>query len=131
MFVEYNCNPMSRTVGDCAVRAIALALEIDWEDAYAELAAAGFAMGDVISSNAVWGAVLRKHGFYRCAIPDTCPICYTAEDFCTDNPEGTFVLVFDWHVATVKDGDIYDTWDCSKEIPQYYWYTKKKKEVEA
>ena len=131
VYIETNNNPLSRTVGDCAVRAVALALGIEWEEAYAKLASAGYAMADMPSSNAVIAAVLRQNGFYRNAIADTCPICYTAENFCTDNPEGIFVLCFDWHVATVIDGDIYDAWDCSQEIPQYYWYRKKKKEVEA
>ena len=34
MFKEYNPNPVSRRVGDCAVRAVAKALDIDWETAY-------------------------------------------------------------------------------------------------
>lgn len=35
-FIYYNPNPMSRIVGDCAVRAISKALDIDWELAYAK-----------------------------------------------------------------------------------------------
>ena len=78
-------------------------------------------MADMPSSDAVSGAVLRKHGFIRETIPDTCPDCFTAEDFCRENPEGTFVLYFGEHVATVVDGDIYDAWDSSREIPQFVW----------
>lgn len=122
MWIEYNPNPVARRVKDCAVRAIAKALDISWESAYSLLVASAVAMGDMPDSNAVWGSVLRMKGFYRKAIPDTCPVCYTAEDFCEDNPEGTFVLSFEGHVATVVDGDIYDTWDSSQCIPQYYWY---------
>lgn len=122
MWIEYNPNPTGRHVGDCAVRAIARALNIDWETAYAMIANNGFQMGDMPSSNSVWGAVLRQHGFYRKSLPDTCPDCYTAEDFCKDNPKGIFVLGFGNHVATVINGNLYDSWDSSKEIPQYYWY---------
>lgn len=124
MYRAYNPNPTARHVGDCAVRAIAKALDTDWETAYSMIAANGFAMGDMPSSDSVWGAVLRQHGFYREAIPNTCPDCYTAEDFCIDNPKGTFVLAFGGHVATVKDGDLFDSWDSSKEIPVYMWYRK-------
>lgn len=125
MFIQFNPNPVARSVGDCAVRAVAKALGIDWENAYALIAAAGFRMGDMPSSNSVWGAVLRQRGFRKEVVPDTCPDCYTAEEFATDNPEGTFVLGFGNHVATVVDGDIYDSWDSSNEVPMYYWHKEE------
>lgn len=124
MWKEFNPNPTGRKVGDCAVRAIAKALNLDWEQAFARIAANAFAMGDMPSADSVWGAVLRQEGFYRAAIPNTCPDCYTAEDFCRDNPRGTFVLGFGGHVATVQDGVLYDSWDSSHEVPVYFWYRK-------
>lgn len=124
-FIFYNPNPTGRTVGDCAVRAIAKALKIDWETAYLLIAKNGYAMGDMPSSDSVWGAVLRQNGFYRKAIPNSCPDCYTAEDFCEDNPHGTYVLGFGGHVATVVDGNLYDSWDSSQLFPVYVWYRKE------
>lgn len=126
MWVEYNKNPTGRRVGDCAVRAVSVALGVDWETAYAMMAANGFAMGDMPSANSVWGAVLRQNGFYREAIPNSCPDCYTAEDFARDHPKGIYVLGFGNHTATIKDGILYDSWDSSLEVPQYYWYRKEK-----
>ena len=123
-FVYYNPNPTGRTVGDCAVRAVAKALKTDWETAYLLIARAGYDMGDMPSSDSVWGAVLRQNGFYRKAIPNYCPDCYTAENFAEDNPWGVFVLGFGGHVATVFDGDLFDSWDSSQEIPVYVWYRK-------
>ena len=120
----YNPNPTGRMVGDCAVRAVSAALGVDWETAFDLIADAGMQMGNVMSGDEVWGAVLRQHGFYRQAIPNDCPDCYTAEDFARENPEGTFVLGFGGHVATVKNGTILDSWDSSREIPQYVWYRK-------
>ena len=121
MWVYYNPNPTGRNVGDCAVRAISKAFDIDWEEAYDLISDAARLMGDMPSADSVWGAVLRQHGFYRRAIPNSCPNCYTAEDFCIDHPYGTYVLGFGGHVATVKNGRLYDSWDSTKEIPQYYW----------
>ena len=86
---------------------------------------AGYNMADMPSSNSVWGAVLRQNGFYRHAIPNSCPDCYTAERFVQDHPRGTYVLGFGNHVATAKDGFIYDSWDSSQEIPQFYWQRKE------
>lgn len=47
MFVDYNPNPVGRRVGDCAVRAVARALNTDWETAYTMLVTNGFLMGDM------------------------------------------------------------------------------------
>lgn len=124
-FVKYNPNPTGRNVGDCAVRAIAKALDTDWETAYSMIARNGYAMGDMPSSDSVWGAVLRQNGFYRKAIPNSCPDCYTVADFCDDNPVGTFVLGLGGHVATVVDGRLYDSWNSLNEIPIYVWYRKE------
>ena len=121
MWIKYNPNPVGRQVGDCAVRAISKALGVDWETAYALIASNGFLMGDMPSSDSVWGAVLRQNGFNRSAIPNSCPDCYTAEDFCRGHPSGVYVLGFGGHVATVVDGNLYDSWNSSKEIPQYFW----------
>lgn len=124
MWRMYNPNPTGRSVGDCSVRAVAKALDTDWETAYSLITANGYAMGDMPSSDSVWGSVLRQNGFYRKAIMSDCPDCYTAEDFCADHPYGTYVLGFGGHVATVVDGVLYDSWDSSNEIPQYYWYRR-------
>lgn len=122
----YNPSPVGRNVGDCAVRAVAKALRTDWETAYAMIAMNGYLMGDMPSSNAVWGAVLRQQGFTRHAIPNTCPDCYTVGEFAREHPKGVYVVGTGNHVVTVEDGDIYDSWDSSKEIPVYYW-TKEEK----
>lgn len=125
MWIKYNPNPTGRSVGDCSVRAISKALNIDWETAYAMICANGYAMGDMPSSDSVWGAVLRQNGFYRQSLPNRCPDCYTVEDFCRDHPSGVYVLGFGGHVATVVDGNLYDSWDSRREIPIYMWFRKE------
>ena len=119
----YNPNPVGRTVGDCAVRAVAKALDMDWEQAYMRLSTSGYSMGDMPSSDGVWGATLRQFGFYKKAVPDICKDCYTLEDFIKENPSGIYVIKLGSnHVATVIDGVLYDTWDSSQETPIYFWY---------
>lgn len=120
-WVYFNPSPAGRNVGDCAVRAVAKALNVDWETAYAMITSAGYLMNDMPSSNAVWGSVLRRHGFMRTALPMTCPDCYTAEDFAKDHPKGIYVLGFGNHTATIEDGRLFDSYDSSQMIPQYYW----------
>jgi len=117
----FNPNPVSRNVGDCSIRAVSAALGIDWETAFALVSNNAYQMGDMPSSNAVFGSVLRQHGFKRHIIPNTCPDCYSIGQFAADHPDGVYVVGTGNHVVTVKDGWILDTWDSSNEIPVYYW----------
>ena len=117
----YNPSPAARNVGDCSVRAGAKALGTDWETAYVLITMAGFQMNDMPSSNSVWGAVLRKRGFYRHIIPNSCPDCYTVGQFADDHPKGVYVVGTGSHVVTVEDGVVFDTWDSRGEIPIYFW----------
>ena len=122
MWIEFNNNPVGRKVGDCAVRAVSKALDMGWEAAYIALVINGMQMGDLPNSDAVSGSVLRQHGFKRRAIKDTCPDCYTVEDFCEDHPEGVYVLYCGNHLVTVESGNYFDSWDSGQEHPQYVWY---------
>lgn len=122
---KYNPNPTGRAVGDCAVRAVAKALGVDWETAYSMMANNGFLMGDMPSSNSVWGSVLRKHGFSRKALPNTCPDCYTLEQFAEDHPDGIYVVGTGNHVVTIEDGLIWDAWDSSDETGVYFWHKEE------
>lgn len=127
MYIHYNPNPVrSDGVGDCAVRAIAKATDLTWEQAYTELSTSGFLMGDVMNSDQVLAAVLRKHGFVRGSVSEECPDCYNVADFAAENPEGIYVIKSDNHVATIIDGNLFDAWDSSKRTPLWFW--KKKTE---
>lgn len=121
-FRRYNANPVANRTGDCAVRSVAVALGVDWDTAFDLIAENAKQMGEIMESNAAWGSVLRQHGFNRAVIPNSCPDCYTANDFALDHPRGVYVLGFGNHVATVIDGKLIDTWNSSDEIPVYYWY---------
>ena len=120
-------NPSGRHVGDCSIRALSVALGIDWETAYALAALNGYLMNDVISADSVWGSVLRQNGFYRHAIPNSCPDCYTIEDFAKDHPQGVYVVGTGTHVCTIRDGIVFDSWDSTQEIPQFYWHKEAKR----
>ena len=121
MYKYYNPNPIAARVGDCVIRAISFVTNQSWVKTYIDLCIYGIMNCDLPSSNNVWGRYLRDKGFRRYIIPDTCPICYTVEQFSNDHPAGTYLLALNGHVVAVQDGIIYDTWDCSGESPVYYW----------
>ena len=145
-YVYYNPNPTGTDTLDCATRAVAKALDISWDDANIKIFLMSHNMGEVMMSDAAWGAVLRRNGFIREIIPNSCPDCYTAEDFCNDHPVGTYVLAFGGHAAedfcndhpvgtyvlafgghaaAVVDGNLYDSGDTSHLIPIYYWHKEE------
>ena len=120
-FIYCNPNPAGKNVIDCTVRALSIILNADWLTVYWIIAERGAEMFDMPSSNAVWGSVLKEHGFRRYAIRNTCPDCYTVKDFCEDHPVGNYVVATSGHAIAVVDGNYYDTSDSGYEIPIYYW----------
>lgn len=120
-FYKTNPNPLKKLVGDCTVRAVSIAMDKSWEDAYVQLCLTGMKMCDMPSSNDVWGTFLLDNGFSRHIIPDTCPSCYTVKQFCREHPVGTFVLGTGTHAICVIDGTVYDTWDSSDKVPLFYF----------
>ena len=124
-FIYYNPNPQDSHVGDCVIRAVTRATDSTWEQTYLRIVVYGFMMNDMPSANRVWRQYLKDNGFKKYLIPDSCPSCYTVQDFCIDHPVGTYILGIDGrnsgHVVAVVNGDYYDTWDSGREIPDFYW----------
>ena len=120
-FEYFNPNPSRNLVGDWVVRAISKLMDKSWDDTYLGVAMQGFTDKDMPSSNAVWDAYLRNNGYVKFVVPNTCPDCYTVQDFAIDHPKGKFLLATGTHVIAVSDGNYYDSWDSGAETPIYYY----------
>lgn len=46
---------------------------------------------------------------------------YTVQDFCDDNPKGTFFVGTKKHLAKVTDSELHGTFDCSDEQVTYFY----------
>lgn len=119
MFKAFNPNPKSKHTGDCIVRAIVAAEGESWDTVFLKLCVKAYQVGDMPSSNDVWGQYLIDRGYRLERLMNTCPYCYTVKDFCKDHPEGTYVLGTGTHAVCVKDGDYYDAWDSGDKVPLY------------
>lgn len=125
MFSYYNPNPFGKSVGDCVIRALSKALNETWNDIYIDLFMQGYKMKDMPSSNMVWGTYLKHKGFNKVTIPLDSEGLYDVSEFILDHNKGLYIVGTGSHVVTINDSVIYDTWDCSKEIPAYYFVKEK------
>ena len=121
MYRSYNPNPDGLVVDDCTIRAICCLEGMSWEEASLSLFLQSYELHDVQTSSNVFNTYLKRRGYIRQQIPNTCPDCYTIADFCNDNPIGRFIVATQTHVVAIIDGDHYDTWDSSFEPIIYFW----------
>lgn len=120
-YIYTNPNPKEKRVGDCTVRAISLATGQSWEDVYLNLCLKGFLLSDMPSSNDVWGSYLIDIGWKYYHLQDSCPFCYTVNDFCAEHNTGTYILATGSHVICIKNGQYLDAWDSGDKIPLFYF----------
>ena len=121
MYRPYNPNPDGLVVDDCTIRAICCLEGMSWDEASLSLFLQSYELHDVQTSSNVFNTYLKRRGYIRQQIPNTCPDCYTIADFCNDNPTGRFIVATQTHVVAIIDGDHYDTWDSSFEPIIYFW----------
>ena len=124
-YVQINENPQGLNVGDCVIRSISIITDKDWYDIYIELSVKGMEMADTLDSNRVWMSYLKDEGFKVSSIVDSCPDCYTVEDFCKDNPIGKFLLATGNHLIAVINGNWMDTWNSGLQAPICYFYKEE------
>ena len=120
-FKFYNPNPCHRNTNDCTVRGISLLTGKSWHDTYLGIVMVGYELCGMPETNFVWMEYLKRNGFKRYIIEDTCPYCYRVKDFCIDHPNGKYLLATGNHVVAVYDGDYYDIWDSGNEVPVFYF----------
>jgi hypothetical protein len=77
------------------------------------------------SVNWLWELYLKKCGFEKFLMPESCPECLTVREFCKQFPEGTYVIGTGHHAIAVIDGNYMDLWDSGDERPTYFFRKKQ------
>jgi hypothetical protein len=107
MYKFYNANKKGNFVNDCVVRAISIAEHLTWDDAYDKLS-------DIAQNE---GILLDDVNFVENYLDQryerTCHYSKTVGEFIEEYPIGTYLITMPNHITVVKDGVIYDTFDCS------------------
>ena len=98
-----NPNPCRTEEPDCVVRAIALATGQTWDEVHTGLCLLSGEKCTMPSVNWLWGLYLKRIGFERFTMPDSCPECVTVEEFARRFPEGTYVIGTGSHAVCVTD----------------------------
>lgn len=124
MYRFFNPNPCGRSVDDCAVRALAAAFDVPWEQAYDVLSDSAKQMCDMPGSVGSVSAILRQMGFVCEAIGDY----MTVGEFADTHPKGVYVLGLGGHIVTVIDGVILDSFDPSSEAIELVWYRDRERD---
>lgn len=119
MFVYCNINPEGKSVGDCVIRAISLALGIDYFDAVDSLLKnSDYFNCDLLVkecySNMLDGLGFAKYDGMGRTVKEV------AEDFYNDK----LLIRIDGHLTCSLYGDVYDIWNPSSEVVDVFWVIK-------
>lgn len=139
-FIYYNANPRNRKGGDCAIRAVAAALQQSWEKTVREMTEVGIKYGYVCNDKYTIEKYLEMKGWVKNKQPrhyDNTK--YTGKDLCDElsfeNKNGEIGNVIanigGHHIVCIKPtfhGEgidsrykIHDIWDSSRGCIGNYW----------
>ena len=121
MWVRANPNPCRQEEPDCVVRAIAIATGQSWDTVHWDLCRLSHERCTMPSVNWLWELYLKRYGFEKFLLPETCPTCTTVREFCKRFPKGTYIIGTGTHAVACIDGDYLDAWDSGGEVGTYFF----------
>ena len=108
--------------GDCAVRAICKAEDMEWLDAYDLMWSYSREVQSPLNCKYGFEHILKKLGYKYCPISNKkVSKRPTVTEFSKAHTTGTYVLVVANHYVCSKDGFFYDTWDSGNKSLYGYW----------
>lgn len=120
MFIYYNVNPNGEHKGDCVIRAISLALDIDYYEVIELLdKVSNYFNCDILVKDCY--SKLLNEDF---KLPKIKSYEKTVQEVAYDFRNNILVLRINEHLTCAMYGDIYDIWDCSDEIVDVFWVVK-------
>lgn len=119
MYRYLNKNPIARDTNDCVIRSISCAENRSWDDVYDELSFIAKEQGILLDD------VRFVEPFLDSRYGRT---CYNNNgqnmkvgDFVETHPHGTYLVTMKGHITCVKNGVLYDTWDCRNRLIWCAW----------
>ncbi len=119
-----NLNPLGAMELDCVNRAIALALNEDYDTIKRKLELVGELFECEKLCVCCYKFLLDEvYGLER--IEEYAGL--TIEEFSKHCPKGTYLIRVDQHLTVLVDNTVFDIWDCRDEIVRIVWVVDKNK----
>lgn len=120
MYKYYNANANGNYVNDCVIRSISVAENKSWGDTYDELSRIAKKNGILLDDVNFVEPLLdsrynRVKTFYK----------ETIQDFLEMHPKGTYLITMPNHITVLRNGTIYDTFDCRDRVLRDVWEVSK------
>lgn len=123
MFIKENVNPKNKKTGDCVLRAIAKAEDKTWIKVFDELTEIARSKFTVLNNKDAYEFYLKKYPTIEVKYETSNGrFRYTVKQ--VSEFKGTYIVAVAGHLTCVIDGNIYDTWDCSKKSAYKIWRIK-------
>ena len=119
MYRYLNKNPKARDVNDCVIRSISCAENRSWDDVYDELSELAQTQGILLDDVRFVEPYLDSK--YNRTCYKNNGFSTTVEEFLKTHPKGTYLITMQGHITCLKNGVIYDTWDCRKKLIWCAW----------
>ena len=123
-----NLNPKGKFVGDCVIRAIALACGQTWEQTIREMTELGIKKGYELNDKKFIPIYLKAKGFTKMTEPRnydnkkiTVREWLCSRDYHLWHSYKIVANVGSCHVSCIIEGKVHDTWDCSKHTMHTWW----------
>lgn len=124
-FTYHNANPKNRFAGDCVIRSISTFLNKDYYEVYEDLYKTSLKTGYMVNEKQNYEKYLKALGIERQPQPRKWDNTkYTGKEFIEEiaKPNKRYLLkIGGHHVTAIKDGTVYDTWDCTNKSVGNYW----------
>ena len=119
MWKYHNSNPKKREVNDCVIRAISKAENKTWDEVYSELSTLAQNQRILLDDMRFVEPYLDSKYDRVCYKCNGCRM--TVGDFINRNQKGTYLITMQGHITCVKNGILFDTWDCRDKIIWCSW----------
>ncbi len=126
-FHFFNANPKGRNASDCVYRAISVALNQDYAATMREMTEFALQKGYAPNEDKLIKLYLESKGWETCSEPrDQANKKISIERFLvrTDQTKVYVVKAGSHHITVLKEGKVWDTWNCSKKLMHRYWRKK-------
>ena len=119
----FNKNPKNRNTTDCVFRAISTAMDIDYTECVYSMIEMFLTNGYMPDDKMGIEKFLKANGWVKHNQPRYSDgKRYRGRDFCKENRKITCIaLIGSGHVTCIKNGKIWDTYDCGSHCIGNYW----------